>query len=156
MHGCQGCQELMLEHLYDVLDDADQQDFSAHLAGCPECQAALAKARAQQTLLAAAARMPAIDVRFTPPAADAAAGASTPVANAPGSPAPQPIRAVLLPVRPRLREPAAWQPWALAASLLILAVGVGVPAYYAHRDYQAAERRLGEPRSRRCRCPQTG
>ena len=46
----------MLEHLYDLLDDADGQAFQLHLAGCPECQAALEKARAQQALLAAARR----------------------------------------------------------------------------------------------------
>src|SRR5262249_36227609 len=150
MHGCHGCQELMLEHLYDLLEEADQQALHAHLAGCPECQAALEKARAQQALLAAAARMPSIDVRFTPPAPETTTptGLGTVVSDAPGgspqgvdtprspgtqgvdtprSPDPQPVRTLLLPVRPQLRKPRAWQGWALAASLLVLAGGITVP-----------------------------
>jgi hypothetical protein len=148
MHDCHGCQELMLEHLYELLDEAERQAFLAHLAVCLDCQSALEKARAQKSLLAAAARMPSIEMKFSPPMEEAAtlvgSGATVPdapevvppEANAPGSP----VRAVLLPVRPRLREPVAWQPWAIAAGLLILAGGVGVPVYQTSRDYKVAER----------------
>ncbi len=55
MHGCRGCQERMLDHLYDLLDEAEQA-IPAHLSGCPACQAGLEKACAEQRLLAAAAR----------------------------------------------------------------------------------------------------
>ena len=71
MHGCHDCQELMLEHLYDLLEEADQQALRAHLADCPACQAALEKVRAQQQLLAAAARMQVSVAPFVPPPAEA-------------------------------------------------------------------------------------
>src|SRR5262245_23873102 len=91
MLGCHGCQELLLDFLYDLLDQADQRPLLDHLAGCPACQAALESARAQQKLLAQAARLSFPDVRFTPPT------------EAPPEPAPP--AQVLLPRRPSLAAP---------------------------------------------------
>ena len=57
MHSCESCQAQLLEYLYDLLESADRQALESHLAGCATCQAALTKARSQQSLLAAAAKM---------------------------------------------------------------------------------------------------
>jgi anti-sigma factor RsiW len=132
MHGCQGCQDKLLESLYDLLDEAEQQELRAHLAGCPACQAALEQARAQQKLLAAAARLEFPAVQFCPPAAD--------------QPAPTTIRPVLLPVRPRLRKSVAWKRWSAAAAILLLVAGLGVSAGLARRDYHAAEQVVADQR----------
>ena len=71
MHSCNACQAQLLEYLYDLLDAAERQTLEAHLAACAECQAALAKARSQQQLLAAAAKMEFPTVAFERPAAPA-------------------------------------------------------------------------------------
>ena len=91
MHTCPSCQAQMLEYLYDLLDATERQAMQDHLDACPACRAELARARDQQQLLAAAARMEFPDVRFTarpvgtaPPVAvagrraDAAAGQEGP------------------------------------------------------------------------------
>src|SRR5262245_46233657 len=105
MLGCHGCQEMMLDHLYDVLDDADQRTFLDHLAGCPACQAALEHARAHKALLGRAARLHFPEVTFTPPADEPA----------------------VLPLRPAPRR--RWVGWAAAAGVLLAALtGLGVPA----------------------------
>ena len=69
MLSCETCQVQLLEYVYDLLDDADRQALEAHLSSCPACQTALGKARAQQQLLAAAAKMEFPSVAFQPPAA---------------------------------------------------------------------------------------
>src|SRR5581483_2889348 len=71
-------------------------------AGCPACQAEQLRAARVQRLLAAAARTEFPDVRFTPPAVDAA---PAPAAKSGG---------------PRLR----WLGWAVAAAVVL---GVGLP-----------------------------
>jgi hypothetical protein len=140
MHGCQGCQDKLLEHLYDLLDEAEQQELSAHLAGCPACQAAQEKVRAQQKLLAAAARLQFPTVQFTPPAAEPPAPEAGSAGASPSrEPALGTVRPVLLPVRPRLRRPVAWKRWAVAASVLLLLAGLGVSAGLGRRDYCAAQ-----------------
>src|SRR5262245_64613263 len=120
MLGCHGYREQMLDHLYDLLDEADQRAFLDHLAGCPACQAALEQARAQKALLGRAARLHFPDVTFTPPA-------------------PEPIP---LPLRPS-RRPRRWVGWAAAAAVLLVLGGVGVPGYRAHQEYQAAKAIVG-------------
>ena len=57
MNDCTSCRAEMLEHLYDLLDDTDGRAMQDHLDACPACRAELARARGQQHLLAAAARM---------------------------------------------------------------------------------------------------
>src|SRR5690242_13881211 len=105
MLSCETCRAWMLEYLYDLLEGDDAQAFQAHLTGCPACQSELVKAKGQQQLLAAAAKMAFPEVRFTAP------------------PAPQPP--VVLLQRPRRVRP--WRRWAVAASVL-LALGVAAPA----------------------------
>src|SRR5947209_8567372 len=120
MLGCHGCQELLLDHLYDVLDDEDRRALLEHLGGCPACQAALEQARAQQRLLARASRLHFPEVTFTPPAGEPAAG-------------PRPA---VLPLRPRTRP---WRRWAAAAAVLLALAGLAEPARRAREDYRAAQ-----------------
>ena len=121
MTGCHACQELLLDHLYDLLDEAEGKSFRDHLAGCPACQSALEKARAQQQLLASAARQSFPGVRF---AAPAEAGPRT----------------VLLPIRPRLAKPKRhWIGWTTAAAVLIAVGGLAVPAYRGGQKYDEAQ-----------------
>lgn len=118
MPGCHGCQELMLEYLYDALEEADQLTFRDHLQGCPACQAALDKARAQQALLAKAARLAFPTVTFTPPADEP----------------------VVLPLQAKRRFSPYWTRWALAAGVLLALTGLSVPGYRAYHDYNTAEK----------------
>ena len=67
LHGCQACQALMLEYLYDLLDSGEREAVEAHLADCPVCPPALRRAQQGQQLLAAAARLEFPGVRFTAP-----------------------------------------------------------------------------------------
>src|SRR5437879_4888694 len=97
MHGCEACQGLLLEYLYDLLEGPERQTLVEHLGGCPACQAALAQAEAKRQLLAAAARMEFPDVRFTPPAEQPAVQPA-----APPTPA-APLRSLTLPARRRRR-----------------------------------------------------
>src|SRR5436190_14694006 len=105
---CDHVQSRLLDHLYGLLDDAEQQELLAHLGACPTCQAALEQARHQQHALSLAAKSDFSHVRFEPPAA--------------------PLSAVSEPTI-QLKRPAAprrhWGRWAVAAAVL-LAVGAGV------------------------------
>lgn len=134
MHGCQGCRDNLLDYLYDLLDEAEAAHLRAHLEGCPACQAALGQARAQQKLLAAAARLHFPGVTFAPPPEPA------PVPAVTAQPAPSGVRNVLLPVKPRLRRPVRWQPWAAAAAVLLAVAGLGSALGLAGRDYAVAGR----------------
>ena len=84
MQSCEAHQALLLEYLFDVLDDVDRTALEQHLAGVPNAPAALEKARRQQHLLAAAARGDFSDVRFT--AAPAEVRRDTAAAAAPPDP----------------------------------------------------------------------
>lgn len=126
MLGCNGCQERMLDYLYDLLEEADQRALSDHLAGCPTCQAALEKARGQKQLLARAARLSFPEARFTPP--------GDPVVPA----AAEPAREILLPVRPHLQPPRSLTRWAVAAAVLVAAGAAAVPLYRARQEVLAA------------------
>src|SRR4051794_30553689 len=116
MHGCQACQDQMLELLYDLLDDQERQALLAHLTACPACQAGLAASRQQQRLLAAAARMEFPGVHFAPPQPEPAAQ------PAPVAPAPAVLASSVPPNSPRPfgDSPARWRRlrrWAAAAAL---------------------------------------
>src|SRR5581483_5985697 len=100
MMTCAHCRAALLDRLYGLLDPAEVAAVDAHLAGCPACQAEQLRAARVQRLLAAAARTEFPDVRFTPPAVDAA---PAPAAKSGG---------------PRLR----WLGWAVAAAVVL---GVG-------------------------------
>ncbi len=121
MLSCHGCQERMLEHLYDLLEADERSALQAHLDGCPDCQAALVRARAQRQLLAAAAKLDFSSVRFTPPAE-------------------LPATEVLPLVQPtRLRR--RWPRWVAAAAVL-LAVGLASAGTWFGRDYYQAQAKV--------------
>src|SRR5437588_13129731 len=69
MNPCDTYQAQLLHHTFGLLDEAEAADLQAHLRGCPACQAALARAQAQQRLLATAAKGEFPGVEFRRPAA---------------------------------------------------------------------------------------
>jgi hypothetical protein len=119
MHDCTHYQSLLLDHLYGLLDDAENQAILNHLGACAACQASLEGARRQQRLLAAAAKQAFPAVRFEVPAREEAVPEVIPL--------PQPRRA------------RRWGRWAVAAAaLLLVAGGLGVPAAWYGHDYAQA------------------
>jgi hypothetical protein len=103
MKTCTDRQNLMLEYLYDLLDDVERHDLLGHADSCPNCAAALHQARIQKGQLAAAAKREFPNVRFVAPAET--------------QPATQPLHRIII------KHP--WVRYALAASVLI-AIGVTV------------------------------
>jgi anti-sigma factor RsiW len=67
MQNCEGHQNLLLDYLFDLLEDGERRALEDHLAGCAACRGALAKNKEQQRLLAAAARLECAGVRFEAP-----------------------------------------------------------------------------------------
>jgi len=126
MHGCHGCQEVLLDYLYELLDEQEQREVEKHLAGCSTCQQALQVARSQQQLLRRAARLSFPQVRFQPPADQPLAG--RPAAASPLLPLPK------RPIRPRFSTR-----WAVAAALLLAVSALGWPVFRAQQEYQSAE-----------------
>src|SRR5579859_8164638 len=147
MQSCETCQVRLLEYLYDLLDGADRQALEAHLAACPACQAALAQARSQQHLLAAAAKVQFPAVAFQPPLPAASPAGSVTAA----APASVPFAAVAR--APAPKKPVRWGRWAAAAAVLLAAAGLGVPAALvgtdvrrAQADVEAQEKAVAEAR----------
>ncbi len=127
MHTCPSCQAQMLEYLYDLLDPAERQAVQDHLDACAACRAALEKAREQQNLLAAAARIEFADVHFAAPA------------EAPAVvPMPAPARRKALP----------WRRWAAAAAVLLAVGGLAVPGWWAQEKYADAGRIVQKQQAR--------
>ena len=71
MFDCTRCRESFLDHLYGLLEPAEDSQLLDHVAGCAECRVARAEAEKIQRLLAAAARADFPEVTFSPPADDA-------------------------------------------------------------------------------------
>jgi hypothetical protein len=128
MSGCDGCQERMLEHLYDALEEVEQRAFLDHLGGCPACQAALETARTSKALLGRAARLHFPGVVFAPPANEPLPGTGP----------------VILPSRPLVRPKRTWPRLAVAAAVLLAVAGLSVPGYRAYDEYQSAARAVRE------------
>lgn len=133
MSMCDQYGELLLDHLYGLLDETEAANLRGHLESCANCQADLVRAQRQQKLLAQAARVyeqvppfvvPDFDKAVEPPSALAS---SAVVSHAPV---------------PHTRS--RWfgfTPLALAASIVI-AVGVGYVQFQrgmADRQTQLAE-----------------
>src|SRR5436190_956203 len=92
---CQHCQNLLLDHLYGLLDGAESATVDAHLASCPTCAAARAETARVQGLIARAAKSAFPNARFEVPAPPPAAqpAKSTTRTPAPGTPAVLPFPA---------------------------------------------------------------
>src|SRR5262245_58051387 len=117
MHTCDQCSDLLLDHLYGLLEEGEARELRDHLAACPACRSALARAESQQGLLARAAQVYADVPAFSAPtaelppepaqtsepaAADTAVQASPPDAVAPAKVGPGSPSTLPLP-RPRRR-----------------------------------------------------
>lgn len=124
MTNCEYCRDRLLEHVYGLLEENDLQELGEHLADCSDCQAALEEVRAEQQLLANAARAIMVVPEFALPASQPASVPDT----LPLSRAPAPNLAAW-------RRP--WLAWT-AAAVVLLAVG-GSLSYYRHtvHDLQA-------------------
>ena len=121
MNTCEQYQTLLLEHLYGLLEGAEDQALRDHLGTCPACQVALGAARHEHDLLAAAARQEFPAVRFDPPAE------LPPRLEQPRTAEEAPLPIVL--------RTSPWRRWALAAAILLAIGGLGVPAAYYGVDY---------------------
>src|SRR5262245_44030703 len=131
MATCEHYQSQLLDHLYDLLEPAEQEELKRHLDACPGCQAALAKAQGQQRVLARAAKSKFPGVQFRPPAEVV--------------PAPAPTE-----VQPAPRRARDWGPWVVAASVLFVAGSLAVPGawfWVQGRGHQNALRLAEERRS---------
>ncbi|MCS6850431.1 MAG: MG2 domain-containing protein [Gemmataceae bacterium] len=98
MRSCEHYQNLLLDWLYDLVDEAERQELTTHLESCAACQAARRRVERRQQLLALAARHEFPNVRFEAPAS--------------AEPATIP-----LPLAGRRRRPLKW---ALAASIALV------------------------------------
>jgi hypothetical protein len=142
MHSCEGCQNLLLDYLYDLLEGIERQEVQAHLQTCPACQIALAKVQKQQDLLAAAAKMEFPAVQFVRPAGEPIAPMRLPL------PKPAPVK-----VRPWRRVMAAAAVWLAAvgftqwlvsaAVMMVLFAIVGSIAWFAS-DYAVAQHAVNQ------------
>jgi uncharacterized protein YfaS (alpha-2-macroglobulin family) len=117
----------MLEHLYDLLDEAEERTFQTHLRDCSSCQEALEKERAKQKLLAAAALGHFPQVNFSPPV-DVPTSTLTPAASPSEAAAVStpPHEQATLPLRPMANKGRAARllhamaPWFAAAAVLLI------------------------------------
>ncbi len=115
MTRCDDCQDLLLDHLYGLIDGPEADAVAAHMAECPACAAARDRAAREQQLFARAATSRFPEVRFDPPADPEPAAAPKPPLMLPAH--------VATPVVPAPPPPARTWPavlgWAVAASLLL-------------------------------------
>src|SRR5947207_226167 len=130
MASCEQHQEQLLDYLYDLLDAAERQALQDHLGQCSACQAALARAQAQQKLLARAAKAKFPSVRFQPPAETVPAQT-------------RPLRLDRFPQRRR------WAGWAYAAAILVALGSVAVMGGRYVLERAAQQETIAQADSRR-------
>ncbi len=128
MLSCETCRDRMLEYLYDLLESDERQEWDAHMKDCPTCQAELVRAKAQQQLLAIAAKMTFPAVRFTSPAADVE------IRNPKSE-----IRKKKILFGFRISDFGFPAKRLVAAAAVLLALGAAVPAIWYGRDYRRTE-----------------
>ena len=104
MTRCDEYRAQLLDYQYGLLEPAEAAAVEDHLAGCPDCPAALAAVAKEEALFARAARLSFPGVRFEPPA------------DVPTTPT----------ARPAARPPR-WAGWVVAAALLAAAFLFGTP-----------------------------
>jgi hypothetical protein len=117
MRSCDDFSELLLDHLYGLLEPDEDAALRAHLSACPKCQAELQVATKQQSLLARAAQT----VRELAPFV-------APVEKFVPVPAEEPSPAVPISTKARRfwRRPLTW---AAAAAAVLIAVAGGIWRY---------------------------
>ena len=115
-------QEQVLPYLYDVLDEGERRAFEAALDASAEARACLEGARLKQRLLAEAVKMEFPGVTFAPP------------------PAPSKVPPPLAMPPRRTRARGRWLPWAVAATILVIALGCG--AYWGVASWMNLKQQL--------------
>lgn len=119
MWNCEKTQELLLEHLYGLLEASDQVLLLDHARTCPECSRVLEKTIGQKEMLSRAARREFPGVKFV---------------------APQEKQVIQIASRPPRFKTGAWVWATAAAALVVLGLTGGVIAIF----YQADLGRAGE------------
>jgi len=139
MYTCDECADLLLDFLYGLVEAGEVQRLSDHLADCASCRAALARAQAQQVLLARAARVARAVPAFVAPAESG-------IKELSASQAPEHTLALPAAASPALatraapmRRPSRRWPWLATAAALLLLVG---GLYWSYE--QGLERRQAE------------
>src|SRR5579862_5905479 len=120
MLSCADCSELLLDHLYDLLDEQEAQQVREHLTGCMACQEQLVVAKKQQELLSLAARKYREVPAFTLPADEVAQVAPQVAAAPPPIKLPMPTARTIV-----------WPRWLAlgAAAAVLVAICSGYVAY---------------------------
>ncbi len=118
---CEHCRTRLLPYLYELVDENERLAIEVHVDGCQACQAELAKAKAQQKLLARAAKAEFAKVSFQPPAEESSV--------------------------PSWRVRFSFAKLALAASVL-LTIGFGLPAAWWTVSYGLARAQLAAVQQR--------
>jgi hypothetical protein len=133
----------MLEYLYDLLEGDERQAWEAHMKECASCQAELERTRAQQQLLARAAKMDFSHVRFELPPSG-----GTGVSPVAGGTGVSPVATDLAPPpRPIAIRPQRWRRWLAAASVLVAASVAGAAGWLG-RDYRRTEDAIAQAENR--------
>ncbi|MCI0680969.1 MAG: hypothetical protein L0Y71_02595 [Gemmataceae bacterium] len=129
---CEHCQEQLLHYLYDVVEPEERAQLAQHLESCAPCQAARDALRAQQDLLAEAAKESFAEVSFQVPA-------ETPKRFA------EPTQAL-----PRRQRGFSWVRVAVAASIFVFVFGggtMGTWGWFRTKDkIEVAEAKVRESR----------
>ena len=126
---------LLLDHLYGLLEPNQARELEAYLATPEGADLARDARRCARGLIASAAKTQFPDVTFVPPPARAVSAAA--------GPAPKPRSAV--PMSKSSAPPAGRSrlaPWLIAAAVLAVVGGLGVPAYQQLRDWKAQSQRV--------------
>ena len=123
---CDEFRNLMLDHLYGLLDESDAAAINTHLTGCDACTTARVAAAHAQGLLARAAKSSFPGVRFVPPDQAVTVDLAVPSERTRGAVSP---RANGTPARPPRKALAgvSWGRWVVAASLLVLIPAAVLP-----------------------------
>jgi hypothetical protein len=115
MKPCDHIREMFLEHLYGLLEPRETAELNEHLSECVDCRAELARVERQKILLGKAARTEVGDFRFEKP------------------------KDVALPAL-RITSRRVWLRWAVAASILLMAGGFGIPGGLYLKQQRLVER----------------
>jgi hypothetical protein len=133
----------MLEYLYDLLEGDERQAWEAHLKECASCQVELERTRAQQQLLARAAKMDFSHVRFELPPTG-----GTGVSSVAGGIGVSSVATDLAPPpRPIAIRSQRWRRWLAAASVLVAVSVAGAAGWLGH-NYRRTEDAIAQAEKR--------
>jgi hypothetical protein len=126
---CDECPLVMLDELYGLLEPKESAALAAHVATCPACAAAFARAKADQVRLQNASTLSFPALQFSPPVEP-----SVTVPREYASPGEKSVRAT-------------WLGWAVAAGLLLAASGTLGPSVRQVATHVALSRDLAAARA---------